>query len=178
MYKNLSHNADLNLSQNADLVDDIANFHEKFNIPQRTEGQKPEADLMNFRLKFLAEELREAQAAAATTDLPELLDALVDLVYVAIGTAYVLNMDFNGAWKKVQAANMAKILSSAENPSKRGYANDIVKPAGWVAPDHKDLFIEEDLSLKTEPPEIKPMAFVQSGGFIPPILIGGSSFKE
>lgn len=142
------------VSTNPDLIDDIAKFHEKFSIPQRAESTPIDPDLMRFRLKFLAEELKEANIAAAESNLPDFLDALVDLVYVAIGTAHVFNLDFATAWASVQEANMKKVNRSEENPGKRGHSSDIVKPAGWVAPNHEALFTKDDLSwapLKDEP---------------------------
>lgn len=131
--------------ENPDLIHDVEKFHTKFNLMPRDLGAPIDKELTQFRIKFLAEELKEANEAAARADLPGLLDALVDLVYVAIGTAYTLNLNFGDAWKNVQAANMAKIKASADNPSKRGYSGDIVKPAGWRAPDHDSLFIGPDL---------------------------------
>lgn len=154
MYTN--YNDGLNQNGNADLVADIAKFHAKFNIPQRAEGQPIDPDLMRFRLKFLAEELKEANIAAAKSDLPDFLDALVDLVYVAIGTAHVFNLDFQHAWRNVQDANMKKVNASDENPGKRGHSSDIVKPVDWKAPDHTDLFTIEDRQLDpltTDPDE-------------------------
>lgn len=48
--------------------------------------------------------------------------------------------DFPEAWERVQAANMAKVRASSAADSKHGSAQDIIKPAGWTAPDHRDLF--------------------------------------
>lgn len=137
-----------NTPNNPDLIHDLVRFHDKFKIPQRQEGDPLDEALLRFRLRFLAEELYESNLAAARSDLPELLDGLVDLVVVAIGTAHVLNLDFAGAWNRVQAANMAKELAQSAEQSKRGYAGDIVKPPGWTAPDHTNLFCKEDLELK------------------------------
>lgn len=139
---------------NANLVADIEAFHKKFNIPQRKEGEPLDPALLQFRLKFLAEELKEAVVAGAESNLPDFLDALVDLVYVAIGTAHVFNLDFQHAWRNVQEANMKKVNRSEENPGKRGHSSDIVKPPGWVAPTHDELFTHEDVRLQpltTEP---------------------------
>ena len=50
--------------------------------------------------------------------------------------------NFAKAWDRVQAANMAKVRASSAEQSKHGSAQDIIKPAGWTAPDHRDLFEE------------------------------------
>ena len=132
-------------ADNPDIIHDVEKFHTKFDLMPRDLGAPLDKALTEFRIKFLAEELKEANEAAARSDLSGLLDALVDLVYVAVGTAYTLNLNFSDAWKSVQAANISKVKASADNPSKRGFASDIVKPAGWRAPDHDSLFIDPDL---------------------------------
>lgn len=145
-----------NPAENPDLIQDIKNFHEKFDLAPRAVNAPLDKDLMKFRIRFLAEELKEINKAAAEGNLPDLLDGIVDLVYVAIGTAYTQNMNFAEAWQRVQAANMAKEKVSSENPGKRGHSSDIVKPKGWTAPCHKDLFSEYDLTQArlSEDPEL------------------------
>jgi predicted HAD superfamily Cof-like phosphohydrolase len=135
-----------NPAENPDLIQDVKNFNEKFEIVQRQIGTLVDKDRLKFRIRFLAEELKEINRDAAIGDLPGILDGLVDIVYVAIGAAYDLNLDFAGAWDNVQKANMAKVPASAENPSPRGHAKDVVKPKGWTPPNHDTLFCDEDLS--------------------------------
>ena len=118
-----------------------------------------EPELFGFRLKFMMEELTEWKdeqdglVEALTADdgnpdhrrmslgLHQQLDALVDLTYVVLGTAYLqFGPDvFHEAWKRVQAANMAKVRAQSADESKRGSTFDVVKPAGWTPPDHHDL---------------------------------------
>lgn len=50
--------------------------------------------------------------------------------------------DFHTAWTRVHAANMAKERATSSDQSKHGSAQDIIKPAGWTAPNHRDLFEE------------------------------------
>ena len=47
---------------------------------------------------------------------------------------------FAEAWNRVHAANMAKERATCAEDSKHGSAQDIIKPEGWTAPDHRDLF--------------------------------------
>jgi len=67
------------------------------------------------------------------------LDALVDLVYVALGTAVLSGFDFEEAWRRVHRANMLKVKPRKGQYTKRRSAFDIVKPPGWQAPDLSDL---------------------------------------
>lgn len=48
--------------------------------------------------------------------------------------------DFPEAWDRVHKANMAKERATCAEDSKHGSAQDIIKPEGWTAPDHRDLF--------------------------------------
>jgi predicted HAD superfamily Cof-like phosphohydrolase len=65
-----------------------------------------------------------------TQDLGEQADALVDLVYVAKGTAIMLGLPWDMLWDDVQRANMAKV----HGIGKRGHLMDAIKPAGWEPP--------------------------------------------
>ena len=115
---------------------DVADFHAKFNVPQPRTPSLPDADMTSFRLKFLREELEEIEDAVLEEDLEEVLDGLVDIVYVALGTALVFGMDFDTAWKRVQAANMKKIAGLATG---RHDQFDVSKPEGWEPPVLADL---------------------------------------
>ena len=119
---------------------DVGDFHEKFDLP-RTSSCRPQPDdnlapeLIPFRAKFLQEELDEFNEGREQGDHAQMFDALLDLVYVAMGTAHLLNYPWEAGWDAVQAANMAKVRTRNEADSKRGSSWDVVKPKGWVAPD-------------------------------------------
>lgn len=143
-----------------DPVGDVRRFHEKFEL---TYNGKPRAligELGRFRRQFLQEEYEEycvhaneveRQCISAASDdanyawhLEHMLDALADLVYVAIGTAYLHGFDFEEAWRRVQIANMAKVRATDASDSKRGSTFDVIKPPGWQAPSHIDLVEDHD----------------------------------
>lgn len=120
---------------------DVAEFHRKFGLPTAGPGVVPKLTAPSvslFRTQFLEEELRELRTALDFDDLAGAADALVDLVYVALGTAHLLGLDFPAHWAEVQRANLAKErATSADDPrSKRGHHLDVVKPEGWLPPDH------------------------------------------
>lgn len=83
------------------------------------------------RARFLNEELTEFCEAYSSGDLVGVSDALADLVYVALGTAYRMGLPFDQIWCAVQEANMRKV----SGPTKRGNKVDACKPAGWVGPE-------------------------------------------
>lgn len=118
-------------------LEDVHAFHSKFKIPQpRTCAEPLDDETERFRVEFLREELAEYEMALARGDRETQLDSLVDLVYVALGTALMHGFDFDEAWRRVQAANMAKQCGV---PSGRHGTLDVTKPPGWVPPDHSDL---------------------------------------
>lgn len=122
-----------------DMFNDVGEFHRKFGLYTADE-QAPwflSDDLHAFRLKFLQEELTEFQEAVESLDYPKAADALVDLVYVALGTAHLMGVPFHECWEAVQAANMKKERATGadDSRSKRGHAADVVKPEGWTPPD-------------------------------------------
>ena len=96
---------------------------------------------MGFRIIFLFEEMQELVDGFEADDLEEQFDALIDLVYVALGTAWMLGVPFGEGWSRVHRANMKKVRCDDEfDPrSKRMHKFDVVKPEGWVSPDLSDL---------------------------------------
>lgn len=129
------------------LHDDISEFHTKFSVPVSNKPELMNTEMLNFRLKFLGEELDEFEEAHDEGDLAKCLDALVDLVYVAIGTADIMGLPFNQAWHEVHKANMAKQRAEHPNQSKRGTQYDVIKPPGWTPPDIEKVINDYQLEL-------------------------------
>lgn len=121
------------------MTKDIQDFHEKFGLGYDQGPRALDRELHKFRQAFMQEELDEYEAAHEADDLEGQLDALVDLAYVLLGTAYLQGLPFAEAWRRVHEANMAKVRVERAEDSKRGSTFDVVKPEGWTAPDHSDL---------------------------------------
>lgn len=159
-HMNPFHNSDSNVF--FDPLHDIHEFHRKFGLEQSNEKvavapafspdftlseeeqfvrehrDKMTAEEWELRHRRLIDEAMEYQGAVEEKDDEETLDALVDIVYIALGTAYRRGWDFAEAWNRVHNANMAKERGEPNN-SKYGSGFDIVKPKGWEGPNHKDL---------------------------------------
>lgn len=154
-----------NMDEVPDMMGDIVAFHQFFGQEYlgkprslTSEGQADDT-VYHFRSKFMQEEKDEydelqpdldakikkydEQGIAAALELQ--LDALVDLTYVVLGTAYLQfgSKIFNEAWRRVHHANMQKVRADqaqeGSTDSGRKPTFDIVKPKGWVAPNHIDL---------------------------------------
>ena len=123
----------------ADMFNDVGEFHSKFNLENTTHGligPRPwDQGMIDFRIKFLQEELNEFQEGIDEADLAKMFDALLDLVYVACGTGQMLGFPWYEGWKKVQEANMKKERVTRIEDSKRGSTFDVKKPEGWQPPD-------------------------------------------
>lgn len=120
-------------------LSDVRAFHEKFAVPMASEPSWLDSEAVAFRYKFMQEELDEFVEAVSQQDLLLAGDALVDLVYVALGTALMMGLPWAKMWAEVQRANMAKERATSAGQSKRGSALDVVKPAGWTPPDHSQF---------------------------------------
>jgi predicted HAD superfamily Cof-like phosphohydrolase len=115
--------------------EDVAAFHEKFGLTYDGLPKLLDSETVKFRLKFLEEELMEFRVSAISDDIPGMADALIDLVYVAMGTAYLMGLPWQQLWNEVQRANMSKVRANSASESKRGSSLDVIKPTGWKGPD-------------------------------------------
>jgi predicted HAD superfamily Cof-like phosphohydrolase len=126
-----------------DILKDIDNFHKKYGFEKNEKMDIPNnSELINFRTAFLMEELAEYTNAITKKDAAGALDALVDIVYIALGTAWLFNLPFEKAWNEVQKANMSKIRAK-DKTGKRGTKFDVIKPKDWKAPNIEKIIDEE-----------------------------------
>jgi hypothetical protein len=157
-----------------DLLGDVNAFHVKFSHGLEHYGipRMLPQDLFEFRDKFHTEETTEYRDEQPTlvdamqrgdhreivNSLELQLDALCDAVWVLLGTADIQfgRAIFYAAWARVVKANMAKVRADKADAdaidSGRNKKFDIVKPAGWTPPDHRDL-VQNYLKHDPEPVE-------------------------
>ena len=119
----------------------IKAFSIKFELPQLRHPGFLDPDDMVYRIDFIQEELDELIDATDAGDLEGALDALVDIMYVTLGTAWLMNLPIMDAWDRVHHANMQKerVVTNTDPRSKRHHHLDIVKPTDWHPPILKDL---------------------------------------
>lgn len=126
-----------------DLFNMVAAFHEKFELTPTPQPDFPIEEIARLKNKHLQEELDEIVKSLDEGNLEEYFDGLIDLVYVALGAAYLGNLPFNEGFRRVHEANMTKVRALKQEDSKRGSTYDIVKPPGFVAPTLTDLIRKE-----------------------------------
>lgn len=125
------------MSQN--WIQDINDMHTKFGVREAISKLSANhlKEYLEFRIRFLQEELDEMKHAAKNNDSEEIVDALIDLCVVAIGTLDAYGVNAYKAWDEVHAANMSKEVGiKASRPNPLGLP-DLVKPEGWKAPSHQ-----------------------------------------
>ena len=125
----------MNLNRNAnftDWYDDIRIMHRKFGAKQWVTRQfearnfKLLNDFLAFRLDFLEEEFEETQ---------EVVDGLIDLIVIAIGTLELFNCDADRVWREIYKSNMAKEPGANKSRKNPFGLPDMVKPEGWKEPE-------------------------------------------
>jgi hypothetical protein len=98
-------------------VDEVEIFNATFGKPNNYEPTIPERKEWQFVYDFVLEELEEYRQACENGDIVEILDAICDLAYVAIGNATMLHGLKNKVWpayQEVQASNMSKSCKTEE----------------------------------------------------------------
>lgn len=103
---------------------------------------------LDFRIDFLQEELNEMKSPGRAAE--DVVDALIDLVVVALGTMDAFGVNGREAWRRVHGANMAKVAGVNASRSNRFGLPDLIKPDGWIAPSHADLCGELDFLFQKE----------------------------
>lgn len=115
-----------------DVFQDVADFHKRIigQLPEPTPSLVSPAFVFE-RFKFMQEELDEYVTDAFNGDMVKAADGLADLIYVAVGTMYLMGLPGPEIWNAVHSANMRKVRGM----TKRGNAFDAAKPEGWVGPE-------------------------------------------
>lgn len=130
-------------------VADMEAMHQKFGVNEVVRGfdKEKSRSFLEFRIRFLQEELDEMSKALADFDAgiinatkagDDIVDAAIDLCVVAIGTLDAYDVNAYTAWNRVWQKNMEKEIGiKASRPNPLGLP-DLVKPEGWTPPVHGD----------------------------------------
>jgi predicted HAD superfamily Cof-like phosphohydrolase len=131
-----------------DFVSEVCEMHDKYGfhdkIRELTSNMNEQeihqfrTNLLNFRLSFMEEEMKELETAVKEHSREGVVDSLIDLIVVAIGTLDLFNINVRMAWMRVMAANMEKKVGiKPTRPNPLGLP-DLIKPRDWEGPDHWD----------------------------------------
>ena len=125
-----------------DWVKDINEMQYKYGVHKWIHDNRDNKEnlrrYLEFRIDFLREELDETEAALVSMDSEEIVDGLIDLCVVAIGTLDAFGVDPYKAWDEILRANLSKEVGvKPERPNPMGLP-DLIKPKDWEGPDHSD----------------------------------------
>jgi predicted HAD superfamily Cof-like phosphohydrolase len=89
----------------------VEEFHKTFGSPMNQDVRTSSTSLDLLRVDMLKEEVNELSDELALCDTVEVLDAIVDIIYLAIGTAvtYGLQDCLPAAFNEVHRSNMSKL---------------------------------------------------------------------
>jgi len=111
------------------IFEDVKLFHKTFNHSVSDKPKELSRDRANKRLHWMNSELTEFDGAK---DVVDQADAMIDLIYFAVGTLVEIGVKPQNLWDIVQNANMAKLWPDG----KPHYYEDgkVKKPEGWKDP--------------------------------------------
>ena len=99
-------------------------------VPTITDDVDPQIELY---MDLITEEFHELHEAYMEQDVVEVADALADMVWVIMGMASTLGMDFNDIWEEVKRSNMSKFTNNII--IRDGKTGKILKPSTFSEPD-------------------------------------------
>lgn len=154
-------------------VDEVEVFNKTFGKPNNYTPIVPnDKKLTDFVVSFIREETDELEQAIKDKDIVEVLDAICDLLYVAVGNAtmvFGLKDKLVPAYAEVQASNMSKSCATVaeatatiEERSKehgecyyrqvgdryvvyRKSDDKVMKAINYFAPNLEQFFTEEEI---------------------------------
>ena len=116
--------------------EEVKLFHEKFNHPVSEHPRKMEYDRAKKRYNWMKEEIDEFLEAVEEGDLVEQADAMIDVMYFALGTLVEMGIKPDKLFEIVQRANMNKLWEDGK-PHYNAEGKTI-KPVTWKDP-HDEL---------------------------------------
>jgi len=122
------------------MIGDIKKLNQHYQIKKfiNSASNFEKTKYLFFRADFLQEELNELYEAIYSEAPDEIVDALIDLIVIALGTLDAFNINIKTAWNRVHHANMQKETGVKDTrPNPLGLP-DLIKPEGWEAPQHID----------------------------------------
>ena len=129
-----------NINNVMNIQSDVRHFMEKFNKKVYYVPNIPSSDETNLSIYLIVEEYNELLAALQNDNLIEIADGAADLIYVILYMLNLYGINLLPIWEAVHQANMKKCNDI-------NHFGKIMKPAGWVPPDIKQILIEQGANL-------------------------------
>lgn len=104
----------------------VKEFHETLMLPVRKTPGKIDKKAFSKRVMLICEELSEYCKAVSTQNLPEIADAIGDLLYVVFGTAVEHGLPMNEIFRQIHKSNMTKKDGHIDKSGK------LIKPKNYI----------------------------------------------
>jgi predicted HAD superfamily Cof-like phosphohydrolase len=130
-----------------ELINKVADFHEKFGIINNTNPQLIGSTGYQLRYDLALEELQEYKNACQQENLVEIADALGDQLYILIGTILRHGMQdiIENVFNEIHASNMSKLGEDGKPVIRED--GKILKGVNYFRPNLKQFF---DLEFEIE----------------------------
>ena len=115
--------------------EEVKEFQKAFNHPYQDSPVLLTKERAKTRYGWMLEEINEFLEAVDKQDIVEEADAMIDLMYFALGTLVEMGVQPDILFRIVQAANMSKLFPDG----KPHYNEDgkVIKPETWENPHPK-----------------------------------------
>ena len=124
------------------MINDIKEMHNKFQVTEFINNNSDNKLLLQkflkFRLDFIKEELDETFDAYFNRNDVEVLDGLIDILVVTLGTLDVFKCDTPKAWENIHKSNMSKTPGVNLTRPNNFSLPDMVKGKDFKKPDIKN----------------------------------------
>jgi hypothetical protein len=120
-----------------DFAENVVRFNEEILKSQRLSKRIPGNEIVTHRCYCLLEEVKEYREACHEGDYIGAIDALLDLMYFAVGGLHHLGLtptEMAECGRIVHQANMNKQSGKVERRAVEGVA-DAIKPVSYVPPE-------------------------------------------
>lgn len=114
----------------------VREFHKAFNHPYSDIPTLMGLDRAEKRCSWMDEEVKEFIEATKNEDIYEQVDAIIDLIYFALGTLVEIGVPPSEIFEIVQNANMNKLWEDGK-PRFRENDGKVIKPPHWENPHNK-----------------------------------------
>lgn len=128
-----------------DMEGAVRSFHLTYGQPAELIPRALPKDRVGLRLDLILEELIELEDALLKGDVVETYDALIDILYVTIGTGVESGMALAPGFVEVHRSNMSKLGEDGKPIKSRGMELDgfpvgkVLKGPGYFKPDLKEV---------------------------------------
>ena len=111
----------------------VKEFHKAFECPISETPVMLTSERAKMRAGFMREEIEEFEEAA---NIYEQADAMIDLIYFALGTLVEMGVEPDELFDIVHEANMTKLWSDGKVHRREGDSK-VIKPPEWEDPEPK-----------------------------------------